>query len=74
GLQLIVKRLERLSGADFPIPAPVRRVPLHRTEAFIVVLSEDFPDDDDESFSSVKWNPADWRWDWEICATEPFKP
>lgn len=35
-------------------------------------LSEDFPDDDDESFSSVKWNPADWRWDWEICATEPF--
>ncbi|PHN20463.1 DUF4303 domain-containing protein [Pseudomonas sp. ICMP 561] len=36
-------------------------------------LSEDFPDDDDESFSSVKWNPADWRWDWEICATEPFK-
>jgi HEAT repeat protein len=36
-------------------------------------LSEDFPDNDDESFSSVKWNPADWRWDWEICATEPFK-
>lgn len=37
-------------------------------------LSEDFPDDDDESFSSVKWNPADWRWDWDICATEQFKP
>ena len=35
-------------------------------------LSEDYPDEEDESFSSVKWNPADWRWDWEICAGEPF--
>jgi len=35
-------------------------------------LSEDYPDEEDESFSSVKWNPADWRWDWEICADEPF--
>lgn len=35
-------------------------------------LSEDYPDEEDESFSSVKWNPADWRWDWEICDGEPF--
>ncbi|MGJ7551216.1 DUF4303 domain-containing protein [Pseudomonas sp. SMN11] len=35
-------------------------------------LSEDYPDEEDESFSSVKWNPPDWRWDWEICAGEPF--
>lgn len=35
-------------------------------------LSEDYPDETDESFSSVKWNPADWRWDWEICADAPF--
>ncbi|MBK4999032.1 DUF4303 domain-containing protein [Pseudomonas sp. S31] len=30
-------------------------------------LSEDYLDEEDESFSSVKWNPADWRWDWELC-------
>ncbi|WP_300630411.1 DUF4303 domain-containing protein [Pseudomonas sp.] len=35
-------------------------------------LSEDHPDEKDESFSSVKWNPTDWRWDWEICAAEQF--
>lgn len=35
-------------------------------------LSEDCPDEEDESFSSVKWNPVDWRWDWEICTGEPF--
>jgi len=35
-------------------------------------LSEDFPDEEDESFSSVKWNPVDWRWDWEICSGEPL--
>ncbi|MFJ4053817.1 DUF4303 domain-containing protein [Pseudomonas sp. NPDC089743] len=35
-------------------------------------LSEDYPDEEDESFSSVKWNPVDWRWDWEICAGESF--
>ncbi|WP_273822314.1 DUF4303 domain-containing protein [Pseudomonas asplenii] len=35
-------------------------------------LNEDSPDQEDESFSSVKWNPADWRWDWEICDGEPF--
>lgn len=35
-------------------------------------LSEDSPDPTDESFDSVKWNPADWRWDWEICAQAPF--
>ncbi len=37
-------------------------------------LSEDYPDEKDESFSSVKWNPADWRWDWEICAAKRFTP
>lgn len=37
-------------------------------------LSEDYPDEEDESFSSVKWNPADWRWDWEIYAAAQFTP
>lgn len=35
-------------------------------------LGEGYPDERDESFSSVKWNPTDWRWDWELCAAEPF--
>lgn len=35
-------------------------------------LCEDHPEETDESFSSVKWNPVDWRWDWEICEGEPF--
>ncbi|UFH51282.1 DUF4303 domain-containing protein [Pseudomonas sp. KNUC1026] len=37
-------------------------------------LSQSCPDEQDQSFGSVKWNPADWQWDWEICAAEPFTP
>ncbi|PVZ12629.1 DUF4303 domain-containing protein [Pseudomonas sp. URIL14HWK12:I12] len=35
-------------------------------------LAEAAPDGGEESFSSVKWNPVDWHWDWEICEGEPF--
>lgn len=29
-------------------------------------LDDNYPDEQDQSFSSVKWNPADWRWDWHV--------
>ncbi|WP_434773246.1 DUF4303 domain-containing protein [Pseudomonas entomophila] len=37
-------------------------------------LDEDAPDEEDQSFGgSVKWNPVDWRWDWDIGAEAPLK-
>lgn len=29
-------------------------------------LEENDPDPQDQSFSSLKWNPADWQWDWDV--------
>jgi hypothetical protein len=31
----------------------------------LAALDEDHPDRDEDGFWGVKWNPADWRWNWE---------